>query len=102
MGQFRELVEEYARSFTTMMVLRVRYGELTDAELVLTHKLDEHRGDLRKMAHYLAIFLRDFPPPSVPERAKAIVRPFLSKIDLANGKVGYAHPDGTFHYFDWR
>lgn len=100
-GKFRELVEGYAGSMANQVVLTARHGEdLPFEQRVLLHKLEKHRGDNRKVAQYIALFLRDYPGP-LSRQVAVVAKAHELKLSEARRLVGYPHRDGTCHWFQF-
>ncbi len=95
------LIEDYSNNLTSSVTIRGQQSPYTDdfGQAVLLHKLDKHfaAGNLRSMAMYLAMWIREDLGP-LSEKAKNIARD--NDLRYVNGAVGYPHEDGTHHWFD--
>jgi len=107
MGKFADLVQDYSSHLANRIILTSRYGDqIPYREAVLRSKIDKHlrTKNLRSIAHYLALYHRDY--GTMPDSfltdfggqlRKVDIR---SKVDRGIHSFGYPHTDGTHHWFD--
>ena len=95
------LIKDYENNLTSSVTIRGQQSPYTEdfGQAVLLHKLDKHlkNQNLRSIAMYLAMWIREDLGP-LSEKAQIIAKD--NRLLYQNGKVGYPHEDGTYHWFD--
>lgn len=108
---FKELVNEYEKHIPNVISLRAKFPKLeTVAMQVLAEKAEKHASDFRKLAIYLAGYAEMIPVNKKMFKDLLLAIPTLGnaykkKALEVNGDefiqlVGYAHSDGTYHWFE--
>jgi len=101
-GSFHEMVQNYGSRMMNVLHMTVQYGDIPVEQKVLRYKVDKHlaEGNVREVAMYIALYLKEYGPVNFPKEVGDIARSLKLDHNKERGEVGYPHKDGTYHYFD--